>query len=371
MPLVGEQDRFEQIYTSQLKGLLAPHGQFVGYDSDRAALDLGLHLYEPSSPGDDRELGQVRVWFQLKGIRTSTIGAGELAGAEDVPVGGLSVEHLLYWFAHPEPVYLALYVEALDRFLVQDVRDLVERSGGLLRLAELPKDQQTTTLRVPLSATLEDALRRMPRHRSLRLDGPEFRGRPLGHNLDPLRSELDPLAPSDFEKLVLRLLDAHEFRPSRAVDIGSLLDRPIGAVSAVVGRLYLTYEWTFPLETEFGVGPDSDFRLEARPHSAQGDVLVVIHRDVAGGPRSSEATRKLVDDLQAEGIERALVFFNASDTQPGLPGGWRTALEPLAGVPQGLGSLAFNVLTATNVYLEFLDRLSWRLVNLRWVEAPL
>jgi hypothetical protein len=38
-------------------------------------------------------------------------------------------------------------------------------------------------------------------------------------------------------------------------------------------------------------------------------------------------------------------------------------LERLVDVPQGLGSLAFNVLTATLVYLEFLDRLRWRYVN--------
>ena len=46
-----------------------------------------------------------------------------------------------------------------------------------------------------------------------------------------------------------------------------------------------------------------------------------------------------------------------------LFGGWRSALEPLAGSPQGLGSLAFNVLTATLVYLEFVDRLRWKYVN--------
>jgi hypothetical protein len=40
-------------------------------------------------------------------------------------------------------------------------------------------------------------------------------------------------------------------------------------------------------------------------------------------------------------------------------------LEPLVRVPQGLGSLAFNVLMATNIYLEFLDRISWRMVNYR------
>jgi hypothetical protein len=31
--------------------------------------------------------------------------------------------------------------------------------------------------------------------------------------------------------------------------------------------------------------------------------------------------------------------------------------------PAGLGSLAFNVLTATSVYIEFLDRIQLRLAN--------
>lgn len=37
----------------------------------------------------------------------------------------------------------------------------------------------------------------------------------------------------------------------------------------------------------------------------------------------------------------------------------------LADIPQGLGSLAFNVLTATSVYIEFLDRIQLRLANYR------
>lgn len=109
----------------------------------------------------------------------------------------------------------------------------------------------------------------------------------------------------------------------------------------------------------------TDFRIEGRPHFAHGDVLVVAHNEVTRAPQSTAATKQLVNDLRQEGIERALVFFNAPDLQSGLLGAWRTTLEPLAGVPQGLGSLAFNVLTATSVYLEFLDRLSWRLVNYR------
>jgi hypothetical protein len=311
-------------------------------------------------------MGQVRVWFQLKGIRASTLGPEELKGSDEVPISGLLVDHIQYWAAHPEPVYLAVYLQAVDGFIAQDVRDLVERNGGFAWLREAAQSQGTATLRMSLSAGLEEALDQMPRHRSLRLDGPDFRGRPLGHRLDPLRCELDRMAPEHFEKLVGRLLEVHEFRPEREFDLGPYLRSPVGSVRAFIGRLYLTYEWTTPLETEFGVESENDlFRSEARPHSAQGDVLVVVHSDVEGAPRPSEAAADLVEALQDEGVEQALVFFNAPDLEAAMLGGWRTTLPSLARIPQGLGSLAFNVLTGTTVYLEFLDRLSWRYLNYR------
>jgi hypothetical protein len=245
------------------------------------------------------------------------------------------------------------------------VRVLVDLSGGLPWLKKMAaRGQKTTTLRLPKDSLLTDALHRMPNHRSLRLDGPEFRGRPLGHRLDPLRSELNPLPPDDFVALVRRLLDAHDFRPGQQIEIEPLLDRPTGRVEATIGRLYLTYEWTTPLFTEVGFDPDSDFRLESAPQYAHGDVLVVIHAEVTDAPRVTRATRELVDRLSKDTIDTALVFFNAPD-HSGFLGGWRTALHPMVGVPQGLGSLAFNVLVATNVYLEFLDRLDWRIANVR------
>jgi hypothetical protein len=160
-------------------------------------------------------------------------------------------------------------------------------------------------------------------------------------------------------------MEVHEFRPTREVDLTPYLKSPVGRVRAFAGRLHLTYEWTTPLETEFGVGPESDFRIEARPHTAQGDVLVVIHSNVGGAPRPTSASEGLVEALQEEGLERALVLFNAPDLEGSVFGGWRTTLPPMAGVPQGLGSLAFNVLTATSVYLEFLDVLRWRHLNFR------
>ncbi len=364
MPDVGRHDVFEERYTSKLKALLVPNGQLVGYERDRAALDLGLHLYEQPVVGD-AHVGQVRVWFQAKGIHSETIGAEQLGAVDHVAVRGLPVEQVRYWFAHPEPVYLVVYLEALDRFLAEDVRDLVEREGGPRWLAETQGSQETTTLHVASVSTLEDALKRMPGHRSLRLDGPEFRGRPLGHRMDPLRCELEVLEPENFDALVSRLLEAHEFRVCREIDVASRLDVDIGSVSAMVGQLYLTYEWLAPIETEFGVGPESDFRIEARPDWAHGDVLVVVHSRFLAPPAQTAATRELVSELQEEGISRALVFFNASDLDAVNFGSWRTTLEPMVGAPQGLGSLAFNVLTATNVYLEFLERLSWRVANFR------
>ena len=355
---MGEPDVFEQTYLHKLKARLAPYGEFVAYERDRAALDLGMHLYE-DRPGWTRSLSQVRVWFQLKGMHEATVDAG----GERVAVSGLRVSDVRYWHGHPEPVYLVVYLEDRDEFLAADARELVEAAGGLRWLNDL--EQQTTTLHVPLSATLDGALARMPRHRTLRLDGPDFRGRPLGHRYDPLRSELDVLAPTDFAAMVERLLAAHEFRAQREVNLAAMLDRDLGAVTAHVGRLYLTYEWTTPLATEFGFDPDSDFRLESAPMAAHGDVLVLVHSRVADAPRPTAATKALVTELQDGGIDRALVFFNGSDLTGGLFGGWRVTLEPLVHTPQGLGSLAFNVLTTTSVYLEFLDRLRWRYLNYR------
>lgn len=363
MPRVGAYDIFEQTYRNHFKALLAPHGQLIAYDDDRAALDVGLHLYTRRRTGDAL-LGHVRVWFQLKGIHAATIGAEELRTTETAPVRGLKVEHVKYWFAHPEPVYLAVYLEALDRFVVEDVRYLVESRGGLPWLTGLGA-QQTMTLELRLDATFDRALTHMPRHRTLRLDGPDFKGRPLGHRLDPLRSELAVLKPDVFDELVTRLLQAHDFRAHRELDCGAFISGDIGAVRATLGRLYLTYEWTTPLTTQFGYGEDSDFRIEAAPSYAHGDVLVVVQSDVKGAPRRSAGAEAAVRELRQEGVEQALVFYNESEGNSGLWGSWRVSLAPLSRIPQGLGSLAFNVLTATTVYLEFLDRLDWQLLNYR------
>ena len=207
-------------------------------------------------------------------------------------------------------MYLVLYAEAIDAFLAKDVRARsLSNAAGLPWLKTIEGTQQTTTLHLSVTATLESALQRMPRHRTLRLDGPDFRGRPPGHRFDPMRSELRPLRSNDFVALVLRLLEAHEFRQTREIDLPARLERPIGELVAIVGRLYLTYEWVSPLFTEFGCSPGTDFRIEARPNFAHGDVLVVIHSQPTGRPVRTKDLDEFLGGLRQGGISQALVFL--------------------------------------------------------------
>ncbi len=366
-PRVGKEDAFEQEYRREFLARITRLGQIVEYLGDRATLDCGLHLYERAAPERDLRLSQVRVWFQLKGIHATTFSPEAFGASETVPVADLPVDHVWFWYGAPEPVYLGVYIEAADEYLVADVREVVDRQGGAQMLGEKREaGQATITLHVSKEHTLARATQTFPRRASLRLDGPDFRGRPLGHRMDPLRSELLTLSPDDFEALVLRLLDAHDFRGSIGINLEQMLDPRVGRVRALVGTLYLTYEWTSPLFTEFGSGPESDFRIESPSERAQGKVLIVIHSEPAGTPEASDEISELVRALRGDEVSRALVFLNRTELgDSALWGAWRGLFAELHALPQGLGSLAFNVLTATTIYLEFLDRLRWRIANYR------
>jgi hypothetical protein len=126
-PVIGKEDEFEGLYTEKFRVLVRGFGEFVQYERDRVALDIGLHLTMPT--GTQRRVSHTRIWFQLKGIHKETLPSGAYQHARDVCVSVL-LDHLKFWFASPEPIYLAVYVEAADTFLVEDVRELVYRQWG-------------------------------------------------------------------------------------------------------------------------------------------------------------------------------------------------------------------------------------------------
>ena len=69
----------------------------------------------------------------------------------------------------------------------------------------------------------EAMIRGLLRHKSMRVDGLAWRGRPLGHRFDPLRTELTNLDTGTFTAQVEALLTTHDYRIDRRLDPASIL----------------------------------------------------------------------------------------------------------------------------------------------------
>jgi len=313
------------------------------------------------------ELSGRKVWFQLKGKHKETFSTDDLRRLGYVPVAGIRLDDLRFWYASPEATYLVVYLEAIDGFLAEDVRDIVEREWGADFLSPGRFGaQETVTVHISARSVLDAArLDAMLAHRSMRIDGPAFRGRPLGHRLDPLRCELDVLDPEVFERLILRLLDAHLFRDVADVDPRRVL-KNVGddghRLVVQTGTLHTTYEYPFAGSIEHGYGPDtSEPRSEGQWFSVVGHVAVIIQSRVADPLETAEELPKVLADWDGAGVNRVLVFSNASDMDYLFP--YRQAFGDRCDIPQGLSSIAYNLLTATLVYLDFQEELRWKWLN--------
>jgi hypothetical protein len=364
-PELQPEELFEDEYTLKFEQLVVRRGLLAHFKRDRARIDVGIMLNQLGT----LELSGVKVWFQLKGVHATSLSADDLARLGHVPVS-VRLDDLRFWYASPEATYLVVYVEAVDAFLAEDIRDIVDREWGPGFLSPGRfGDQQTITVHVAASAILDDArLDRMVAHRSMRIDGPAFRGRPLGHRLDPLRCELAELEPDVYERLVARLLDAHLFRDVVEVDPGRLL-RGVGdgghRVRVLVGTLHTTYEYPFAGSIEYGFGEDvSEPRSEGQWFSAIGRVAVVVHSRIADSIEPADDLPQVLAEWDDSGVERVLVFSNASDMEHLFP--YRQTFGDRCEVPQGLSSIAYNVLVATLVFLDFQDELRWRWVNYQY-----
>lgn len=148
---IGKNDVFERKYEARFRALLAPFGEFVVYERDRAARDLGIHLTKPAKGGAETLSGSL-CWFQLKGIQATTLAAGDARRLGSVPIT-LSTEHLRFWYTQPAPTWLALYVESLDTFLILNLQAVVaEKFGDEI----LTRERKTTTIQVPLGSVLDE-----------------------------------------------------------------------------------------------------------------------------------------------------------------------------------------------------------------------
>ncbi|MFN3006667.1 hypothetical protein [Mycolicibacterium wolinskyi] len=363
---IGAADILEDQYLYQLKAILSPHGAIIDYEKDVAALDLGVHLYKPGE-SSEKHLGSQRVWMQCKGIQSASLTADSYAKASYIPVKGLSLDHVAYWYSAPEPVYLVAYVATVDQYYLEDVRVLVDEQIGAQRLREMTTEaQQTVTLRIAASSTIENALKKMVRHQSLRIDHPLFRGKALGHGLDPLRTTFHKPDATLFESIVHDLLNTYRFQKLAEQPVSpDVIDAGNGTITIVKGKLYSTYEWTSPIFTEYGYDEDTDFRIESQVFHAHGDVVVIIHSFVDEATTFSAKFDDLVEDWRNGGVEHVLVFFNESEmSKPRNMGAWRSKLSDLCPVPQGFDSLSYSILTSLPLYMQYFSRLNPYIVNL-------
>jgi Domain of unknown function (DUF4365) len=378
---MSSHDQFENRYMARFEALLSEHGLVVEYQRDRAGIDTGLHLFAPdTAPTSTNSAGShwhpltSRVWFQLKGKHTSTTTARDFATAPHIPVT-VDVDHLKYWFAAPEPVYLVVYIESVDTFIGTDVRELIERRRGPGFYPAMETRQGATiTVHVPTDAIIDTArVAAMTTHRSMRIDGPAHRGRPLGHRLDPLRSVLTCPSPQIWLDVVMGLLVAHDFvEHSR---------NQVGEVTILHGVLHQTLLWQSPALTEYGWAPGQLMRDEAPPEYLVGPVCLVLdaatsrrrltseeHATIETLPHPINRTHDgdrhddLDLDLDLEEDEETMlaILFRGNDLSS-TGGLWRST--PTAARRHhrqiGLEALSYLLLVSTLVYLEHAPHLHW------------
>lgn len=371
-------DENELVYTDKFLAAAHRHGVSIRYTTDRAALDLGLHLTIPLNDRLKAVTGS-RVWFQFKGIDADKNGISKekFDKISEIPQS-VKIEHLRQWCRYAEPVYLTVYLRALDKFFAIDIQEYAEARwrGGVFKDApftdEKGKVQEWVTVYIPKSAEVnEDFWRRLGAHRSMRIDGASFQGRPLAHGHDAQTRVPRIMEPVLFEDIVGELLPAHRYRLLGTGDAYKIYPGGLAAgdvVSISIGKVYDPYQYE-PYMTR-DLLPDADgYREDGQTHKIQGDCAVVIHSSVKTRPDVA-MLRSLAQGLEARGIKNLLVFVNHYASSLALVEGaeeyncFPEYSEVVRGtkvscVPQHLEDIGKTLSLATNVYVNFRERIPW------------
>jgi len=370
MPEIGKSDRLERKYKNKFRALTSEFGIVIEHDYDRATIDLGLHLVEPSLKVEGQEtVSHVKVWFQFKGFQATTITREKFETLNFISYS-VRVKDVKFWYASAEPIYLTIYMECVDSFYCEDVRNIVDKQWGeaILNSSTL-NSQEEVTLRLEKDSLLtEEKLKDMLKHRSIRIDTPSFRGRPLGHRIDPLRSTLEKMEPDIFETLIMRLLEEHGYETEEEIPlVNTLFSSSENIAKLLYGTMNYSYEWVRQTLTQFV--PNGKFRIEGKTNSVQGKCAVLIHSKVTESP-DLEELKKLINEINQKDIENFLVFvnldFNLGENIEYI-GEFTTAYRETTGhikhTIQGLGEISFTLLTSTFVYLDFRDKISFKAIN--------
>ena len=151
MIVVGKEDAFERKYMEKFRQFASQFGEFVKYEHDRGARDIGLHLTHKLKSGKER-LSTALCWFQMKGIMASSLSKAEFKKNSKIKIS-LKVDHLRYWYLQPMPTYLVLYIESTDTFLILNIQKYIaDKCGNEI----LTFPQKTATVVVPTESILDD-----------------------------------------------------------------------------------------------------------------------------------------------------------------------------------------------------------------------
>lgn len=370
-------NKFEREYIKKFESKAARYGIGVEYEEDRAALDWGLHLTIPGNSSFET-VTPMRVWFQFKGQSLKTLTREEFDESSHI-TESIKIDHLRQWYRYAEPVYLAVYVEAVDEFYAVDINRLVDENWG----DSVFKDEtfvkkagkarpDTVSIKIPKTELVDEQFwARLLDHRSMRTDGASYRGVPLPHMHDirstiPLRMD-----PSLYAAIVNDILSAHRYTPKATHDPYQLYpgSKEAGdSITLTTGIMLDPYE-LIPYMTSEIVPDEEGFRVEGSTHKIQGPCAVLVHSHVLSRPDKG-MLKELAAVLEKQGIKRLLVFVNHYFLGEPLTGekayncfpAYSAAMggTEVRCIPQHLEDLGRNILLATNIYMKYRERIRWQ-----------
>jgi hypothetical protein len=125
---IAANEAFERRYIQKFRAVAAAYGEFVQYEKDRAARDLGLHFTQERDDGVF-VVTPALAWFQLKGIRSTKLSKADYKAKKDLSIE-LETRHLRFWHLCPVNTYLVVYVECADEFFVINISKWINSKLG-------------------------------------------------------------------------------------------------------------------------------------------------------------------------------------------------------------------------------------------------